>query len=173
MNNNTTIEYNFDKLYQNNTNYKEIENTEDYTLYKKCDLYIADINICIKDNTIFYVNSQWVADEEKYHYDLKSYISNPELINNEDIIALYYLQKPIYIKTNKAYYILSKYKTNKEECEKYEDIKCEYSYKLNKDETLTKYYNDIKYLANYIDKETMESNVAVIFKDNKLYSYDK
>ena len=59
------------------------------------------------------------------------------------------------IKTNKAFYKVKRYKTNKEECDKYVDVACIYEYKLEKIENLTKYYNDIKIAMNnfLIDKE--------------------
>lgn len=54
------------------------------------------------------------------------------------------------VKTNKAYYTISKYKTNKEDCEKYADIKCEYGYRLKKDKALTDNYDNIIVVSEYI-----------------------
>ncbi len=49
------------------------------------------------------------------------------------------------LKTDKAFYRIKPYKTNKEECDKYADIKCIYGFKLVKEEFLSKYYPYIKY----------------------------
>lgn len=65
------------------------------------------------------------------------------------------------IKTNKAFYKVERYKTNKEECDKYVDVACVYGYKLEKVEDLTKYYDDIK-IAMY---------GYAVDKENNLYRY--
>ena len=59
-----------------------------------------------------------------------------------------------YIKTDKAFYKIKRYKTNKEECDKYVDIKCKYDYKVNKEKLLSENYNEIKAINNIyiIDK---------------------
>ena len=55
-----------------------------------------------------------------------------------------------YIRTNKAYYNVEKYKINKEACEKYVDVKCQYKRKLVKDKILSLKYNDIYYVNEYL-----------------------
>ena len=86
----------------------------------------------IENNTISYQDIECNFDEDEY------------VIYVSDVI-----------KTNKAFYKVKGYKTNKEECDKYVDVVCVYGYKLEKVEDLTKYYDDIK-IAMYgyaVDKE--------------------
>lgn len=64
-----------------------------------------------------------------------------------------------YIKTDKAYYKISKYATNKEECKKYADIKCQYEYKIEK----------AKYLTENYDKIAIVSNTEIIDKEGNIY----
>ena len=64
-----------------------------------------------------------------------------------------------YIRTNKAYYNVEKYKINKEACEKYADVKCQYKRKLVKDKILSLKYNDIYYVNKYL-----------VMKDGTIYS---
>lgn len=73
-----------------------------------------------------------------------TYKVNTESLNDEKIIRLY----GSIVKTNKAFYTISSNLTNKEECNKYVDVKCEYEYSLKKDETLTKYYDEILNITN-------------------------
>lgn len=67
-----------------------------------------------------------------------------------------------FIKTNKSYYKIKKYKENKEECEKYADISCKYGFKIVKDKVLTDNYNDVLFAGYYI-----------IDKDHNVYYYKK
>lgn len=64
-----------------------------------------------------------------------------------------------YIKTDKAYYKISKYATNKEECKKYADVKCQYEYKIEK----------AKYLTENYDKIAIVSNTEIIDKEGNIY----
>ena len=64
-----------------------------------------------------------------------------------------------YIKTDKAYYKISKYAKNKEECKKYADVKCQYEYKIEK----------AKYLTENYDKIAIVSNTEIIDKDGNIY----
>ena len=81
----------------------------------------------------------------EYHFDEDEYV-----IYVSDVI-----------KTNKAFYKVKGYKTNKEECDKYVDVACVYGYKLEKVEDLTKYYDDIK----------IAMNGYAVDKENNLYYY--
>lgn len=76
--------------------------------------------------------------------------------SDEQVISI----SEYFIRTNKAFYKIKKYKENKEECEKYVDISCEYGFKINKDKTLTNNYNNILFAGFYI-----------IDKDNNVYKY--
>lgn len=64
-----------------------------------------------------------------------------------------------YIKTDKAYYKISKYATNKEECKKYADVKCQYEYKIEK----------AKYLTENYDKIAIVSSNEIIDKEGNIY----
>ncbi len=64
-----------------------------------------------------------------------------------------------YIKTDKAYYKISKYATNKDECKKYADVKCQYEYKIEK----------AKYLTENYDKIAIVSSNEIIDKEGNIY----
>lgn len=117
-----------------------------YSLYTRLKGYDGIIysNDQLKLFSIKYNNSVDGEIEKIIFTDIAS-----NLVQDETIIAI---QDNI-IKTNKAFYEVKAYKTNKEKCEKYADIECEYVYKLTKDEFLTKNYNYIKYAGkdNVID----------------------
>lgn len=76
--------------------------------------------------------------------------------SDEQVISI----SEYFIKTNKAYYKVQKYKENKEECEKYADVSCKYSFKIIKDDILTDNYDDILFAGFYI-----------IDKDHNVYKY--
>lgn len=91
---------------------------------------------------ITYVDGELVAYYRNYMDDKRKigeYKIDISSIGEEDIINLY----NGIIKTNKSYYYISRKTTNASECNKYVDIECEYKYYLEKDDTLTKYYNEI------------------------------
>ena len=92
--------------------------------------------ITYTQNGLFAYYIDRTYNEEKKYYSYKINVDN---INNERIIKLYGST----IKTDKAFYEINKRKTNKEQCEKYADVKCEYEYYLKQNKILTKYYNEI------------------------------
>lgn len=92
--------------------------------------------ITYTQNGLFAYYIDGTYNEEKKYYSYKINVDN---INNERIIKLYGST----IKTDKAFYEINKRKTNKEQCEKYADVKCEYEYYLKQNKILTKYYNEI------------------------------
>ena len=53
------------------------------------------------------------------------------------------------VKTNKAFYRIKSYKTNKEECDKYADVKCVYAFKLVKDDFFSDNYQYIKLYTGF------------------------
>lgn len=61
------------------------------------------------------------------------------------------------IKTNKAYYRLNQTITNKEKCEKYNDVKCKEKYSLVKEDIMNKYSKDFFIMGD-----------AIITKDKKV-----
>lgn len=68
---------------------------------------------------------------------------NFSLEDDEYIKTYYDIWGDSFIKTNKAIYQLKKKKTNKEECEKYADVKCKYEYTFEKNDIFSQYLNDI------------------------------
>ncbi len=165
LDNETILEYEFDQLFPNDTNYKVLEASESIVSNymgknDNYDLYISN-GLFLKDNKL-YINNKLIKESE--------------ISEDETVIALYSGRKKQYIKTDKAYYYVDKYKTNKEECEKYVDVKCIYDNRIKKDNTLTEYYNNILYItlggnnSSYLDSPL--DKTLVIFKDNKLYLYD-
>lgn len=146
--------------YENDNNLIKIN---DKAILKQ-EKHIIDDNTIISGSTLLYLKN----DGKIYRYNFENYQEEIiKSIDNEKI--LYYI---VYsdasenfdygdyyslIKTNKAYYTIIN--TNKEECEKYVDTKCEYSLLMNK--KLTNIYDKII----YIDRE------YYITTDYKVYSY--
>lgn len=113
---------------------------------------MVSIDNKIKLYKLYSVNNDDGSNTEKIKYiEIENQLPNDEMVKKIDGNI---------IKTNKAYYQLKKYKTNKEQCEKYADIKCQYSYKLEKNKILTENYNNIKYVNTYY----------IIDKNNNVYS---
>lgn len=88
-----------------------------------------------------------VVDNKIYKYNESFTLENePSLVleNNEEIISI--LDGGI--RTNKNYYNYSKRATNKEECEKYADIKCNYetSFDILDNKKITSQLNNIKFI---------------------------
>lgn len=65
------------------------------------------------------------------------------------------------IKTNSSYYYIVSKKTNSLECDKYEDIECEYSFKAVKDEILSNSYSDILNISSEYIIKTDKSLVSI------------
>lgn len=107
---------------------KNIPNYEIIT-YTNDGLYLYNINY----------QSVYNGDGESQVYKV-----NTDFLNDEKIINIY----GSIVKTNQAFYTLSSDVVNKEECDKYADINCEYDYNLKKDEILTKYYDEILNITN-------------------------
>ncbi|MBQ3307966.1 MAG: hypothetical protein IJG68_07240 [Bacilli bacterium] len=82
----------------------------------------------IKNNNIYYADVEHVFESD------------------EEILIVF----DGYLRTNKAFYKIKAYKMNKEECEKYADVSCKYGFKLEKDQFLNQYYDDIKYAGKNI-----------------------
>lgn len=162
---------NFDKLFSNGTNYKKIDkNIMEFIGYYYDDIKEYDFfpleshtGYFVKNNKVYYKSQNSTFE-----------ITETEINDKEEILSLY---NDKYIKTNKAYYYATKYKTNKSECEKYADVECEYSYKIVNDKILTKYYNNIKYIttggANSDWTDSPTDLTIIVFNDNNIYIYKK
>lgn len=141
------------KVYlQNGDNYVDISNEErihGWVMGFPYGLYDYNENIIILN--IGSVDTKYgiVEDNKVYEYETDSLSSDyigkrKELYtfsDGETLVGIY----GSYIKTNKAYYVYGA--TNKNECEKYADIKCEYG--IVKDKTLSDAYDEIYYMNNY------------------------
>lgn len=193
-NNNNLYSVSFDKLFSNDTNYKQID--IDYKpvgiAYIDFDLYsIYDSNnnwgVCSEKgcpnsldkkqnntkiklrNSGLYVddkNSVYFSklDSNDWEFKGNELIENNSIPKDEEIIAIYYGNGgKLYLKTNKGFYVYEEQKNaiNKDECEKYVDITCEYNYvkKITKENVLSTNYENIKFIVN--DK--------IVFNDNKIY----
>lgn len=141
------------KVYlQNGDNYVDISNEEriqGWVMGFPYGLYDYNENIIILN--IGSVDTKYgiVEDNKVYEYETGSLSSDyigkrKELYtfsDGETLVGIY----GSYIKTNKAYYVYGA--TNKNECEKYADIECEYG--IVKDKTLSDAYDEIYYMNNY------------------------
>lgn len=114
-------------------------NLEDYVL-----ILSADNKIKLYKPT-FDNNGNEIGEYKDINYDFKGETVKA-IINN-------------YIKTDKAYYKISKYATNKDECKKYADVKCQYEYKIEK----------AKYLTENYDKIAIVSSNEIIDKEGNIY----
>ncbi len=118
--------------------YKEINGRDVYNSLEDINeefdyaSYGGDTKIFIKDHTVF-----WYDNKEKKTYEIPS---------NENILGLY----GSVVKTDKNYYTLKN--TNKEECEKYTDVKCEFNYSKS---SLGEIYDDIIFASEdmLVDKD--------------------
>ncbi len=96
------------------------------------------------------------------------YDSNNNIVksfDNERIIdfGVDLLYKINYIKTDKAYYI--SIATNKNECEEYADVECNYELKMN--DYMTDNYDDIAYIS-----DIYYSGIEFVKKDGKIMLYN-
>lgn len=184
---NEIYEYNRTKLYSNNENCK-LSQSLDSTIMtymgsqiqtKESDYirYTQDSNFKRSDGYSYYQKYfKTLGDNVMYtnrgytivsiDNQIKLYKIDNDTISYQDIEYNfdedeYVIYVSDVIKTNKAFYEIKRYKTNKEECDKYVDVACIYEYKLEKIENLTKYYNDIKVAMNNF----------LIDKENNLYYY--
>lgn len=91
-------------------------------------------------NIVAYNNNELNLYDFSFQKDQSNiYKVNIDNIKNEKIVKIY----GSIIKTNKAFYIIKPYATNKDKCKKYVDIKCNYENKLVKHKILSKYYDEI------------------------------
>lgn len=114
---------------------------------------LGDYSIILSvDNKIKLYKSRWDSDSGK---EVDEYKDINYDFRGETVKAII----DNYIKTDKAYYKISNYVTNKEECKKYADVKCQYEYKIEKAKYLTENYN----------KLAIVSNADIIDKDGNIY----
>lgn len=107
-------------------------------------------------NIVAYNNNELNLYNFSFHKgENKKYKVNIDNIENEKIEKIY----GSIVKTNKAFYIIKPYATNKDKCEKYIDIKCIYENKLIKNKILTKYYDEV---LNITNKSIITKNYKVI-----------
>lgn len=78
-----------------------------------------------------------------------------DAIADEKIIKLY----GSIIKTNKAFYLVKESETNAEQCKKYVDVQCQHEYVLEKEDFLTKYYDEI---LNFTGRDIITRNYEVV-----------
>lgn len=100
--------------------------------------------ITLNDNDLIAYNIDYMNYGEYPNGKDFVYKINIDNINDEKIIKIY----SSIIKTDKAFYSISSRKTNKEQCDKYADVKCEYEYFLKKEEILSKYYEEIMNISS-------------------------
>lgn len=119
------------------------------------DNVIVSIMSDIRGYTILSVDNKIRLYKE--NYDIDSGTSTDEYKNIDYNFKDETVKSIIndYIKTDKAFYKVKRYKTNKEECDKYVDIKCKYNYTISKEKILSENYNGIKAInhAYIIDKD--------------------
>ena len=143
---------NFRKVTYDNREYALFSTLGNNVLYHSSNFtngyYIVSV-----DNKVKMIKTS--VTEEKINI-YKTIDINDEFESDEKIQSI----SEYFIKTNKAYYKVKKYKENKKECEKYADVSCKYNFKIVKDEVLTENYNDILFAGIYI-----------VDKDHNIYKY--
>lgn len=101
-----------------------------------------------------FLDTQYLVLE--YIYKVKSneiYFKLSELLeSDEHVIEMNKGEENLYyIKTNKNYYLLNVHsKKNKEECEKYKDVKCEYGVKVSKLDYASKNHDQYIYVSSHL-----------------------
>ena len=140
------------KLEDVETSYKKIERLGNNIIRNiGTSVNLGDYSIILSvDNKIklykpTYNNGEEVGEYKDINYDFKGETVKA-IIDN-------------FIKTDKAYYKISRYATNKDECKKYADIKCQYDYKIEK----------AKYLTENYDKIVIVSRNEIIDKYGNIY----
>lgn len=118
-----------------NINKQLLSSSDIFTSNKVLDIPNYDI-ITYTDNGLYAYKLVWTDSDDIKEYKYKIDI---DAIGNEKILKLY----GTFLKTDRAFYMINSQKINKEKCEKYVDVECEYTYFLKKDEILTKFYDDI------------------------------
>ncbi len=116
----------------------------DHVIYSFYGLKKYD-GIVSADNKMKMFDIEWVYPEDGSEMEEISYADIDSNLEEDEIVLE--IQDNI-VKTNKTFYEVKAYKTNKEECEKYEDVKCKYGFKLVKNKFLTKNYDFIKFANN-------------------------
>lgn len=101
-----------------------------------------------KNKTLIIYENYKVNNEKKYIVDISKLKDEEVIMNYGDVI-----------KTNKKYYQIVKNITNKEECNKYADIECEYKYEIINNEIMSNSYNDI---LSYINGKIIMKDLNVI-----------
>lgn len=172
--------YNIRKIFSNDTNYKLIDNgyigNLSYFLYKNnCEIVNSSLETpnlinqdLIIDNCIYKIinGNILITQENKIYYRINgdfSIFNDSEISDDEKIVAVYETYVSHLIRTDKAFYRITRYKKNKTECEKYADIKCVFEYKIVKDNIFSKYINDIKFIGNDGDY------YVAVLKNNDVY----
>lgn len=96
--------------------------------------------------------------------------------SNEIINSVYSISdNKFYIETNKNIYEYKKIKSNKEECSKYADAKCEYSYSLEINKKLNKYKENILNITLMQDssyKGNSDWFTVITLKNGKMIALD-
>lgn len=143
---------NYQKVIYSNKEYPLFSTLGNMILYHSSN-YTNGYYIVSIDNKIKMIKT--IGNEEEI--TIKNIIDvDTDFSSDEQVLSI----SEYFIKTNKAYYKIIKYKENKEECEKYADIRCKYNYKISKDKVLTSNYNDILFAGFYI-----------VDKDHNIYKY--
>ncbi len=140
---------------------EEIIAIDDFSVFTKTH-YLTNIRWLLNKENLFVNGPDWELIEYSSNNSLLNfniengtiYLSENSKINtnfemDEQIKTIYF--KGDYIKTNKHIYKLIKSKLNKEECEKYTDVACKYSYSYEIDEKFDEYYDRIAYISIFQD----------------------
>lgn len=154
LGNNDIFELNTEKIYSStNSNCQEAKNNEDAIYYLNLiktlqientkDVYVnanrKRIFIISNDNSI-----KNILDDYSNMIDVNVIFEQSEI--PQKLNGTY--DFPV-LKTNLKYYELKSKNINKEECEKYADIECNYEYSYETD-NISKFYDDILYYDGHI-----------------------
>lgn len=145
------------KMHQILTNEEDnkigIKGTYDYLLKNIKNWYVSSSGFIIREDNKFYL-----LDGEKNKQDITGNILSDDVIESVNGIV---------IKTNNGYYVLKSKISNKEECEKYDDVKCNYNYYIESSDIL----NSIKDKIVIAYTDGYNPNELFIYaKNNILYS---
>lgn len=156
----------------NDSQLKKYEYPSNYEIYINDESIVKATISYNTPNTTYFLRNDGIIYTGILKLEQKPGVADKNIITDEKIYKSFPNEKILdfsletqdsimWIKTDKSYYVK---RIKDENCQKYDDIKCEYDFV--KDEYLTKKYNDISYIYGCI---TSMPTCNYVQKDGKKY----
>ena len=142
---------------------------KDISKSKYKNIIASDLDFAYGDNQMFYFYYDDLKKEIYNYINDTSKLSNKALLKLDEDEVLEYITYGG-IKTNKSFYVYGREASNREECEKYEDVKCIYKngfYKVNNSDI----YNQLEHIK-FIQVENIDTYTTyyILDENNNFYS---